>query len=46
MKRILDLHTYILPAMADGKGPQSMAESVQMVKDLVRSGITDIFLYT
>lgn len=43
MKRILDLHTYILPAMADGKGPQSMAESVQMVKDLVRSGITDIF---
>ena len=43
MKRILDLHTYILPAMADGKGPQSMAESVQMVKDLVSSGITDIF---
>ena len=31
MKRILDLHTYILPAMTDRKGPQSMAESVQMV---------------
>ena len=46
MKRILDLHTYILPAMADGKGPQSMAESVQMVKDLVRSWYYRYFLYT
>ena len=43
MKRILDLHTHILPAMEDGKGPQTMAESVQMIKDLVASGITDIF---
>ena len=43
MKRILDLHAHILPAMEDGKGPQIMAESVQMIKDLVASGITDIF---
>ena len=35
MKRLLDLHAYILPAMEEGKGPQTMAESVQMVKDLV-----------
>lgn len=43
MKRLLDLHAYILPAMEEGKGPQTMAESVQMVKDLVESGITDVF---
>lgn len=43
MKRILDLQTHILPGIEEGKGPQTMAESVQMIKGLVASGITDIF---
>ena len=29
MKRILDLQTHILPGIEEGKGPQTMAESVQ-----------------
>ena len=43
MKRRLDIQAYILPNMADSKCPQIIEKSVQMIKELATSGITDIF---
>ena len=43
MKRRLDIQAYILPNMEDSKCPQIIEKSVQMIKELATSGITDIF---
>ena len=43
MNRVVDLHGCILPAVLGPKGPQTMAESVKMIKSLAEQGITDIF---
>ena len=43
MNRVVDLHGCILPAVLGPQGPQTMAESVKMIKSLAEQGITDIF---
>lgn len=43
MKRRLDIQAHILPNMEDSKCPQTIENSVQMIKGLATSGITDIF---
>ena len=43
MSRVVDLHGCILPAVLGPQGPQTMAESVKMIKSLCNQGITDIF---
>ena len=43
MKHRLDIQAYILPNMEDNKCPQTIEKSVQMIKELATSGITDIF---
>ena len=43
MNRVVDLHGCILPAVLGPQGPQTMAESVKMIKSLCNQGITDIF---
>ena len=43
MSRVVDLHGCILPAVLGPQGPQTMAESVKMIKSLSEQGITDIF---
>ena len=43
MSRVVDLHGCILPAVLGPQGPQTMAESVKMIKSLSKQGITDIF---
>ena len=32
MNRVVDLHGYILPAVLGPQGPQTMAETVNMIK--------------
>ena len=46
MSRVVDLHGCILPAVLGPQGPQTMAESVKMIKSLSEQGITDIFRYS
>nr|WP_252893831.1 hypothetical protein [Veillonella denticariosi] len=44
MHRVVDLHGCILPGVSGAEKPQTLAESVQMIKSLVaQGGITDIF---
>ena len=43
MNRVVDLHGCILPSVLGPQGPQTMAESVKMIKSLAEQGITDIF---
>ena len=43
MNRVVDLHGCILPAVLGPQGPQTMAETVNMIKSLAEQGITDIF---
>lgn len=43
MHRVVDLHGCILPGVSGAEKPQTLAESVQMIKSLVAQGITDIF---
>lgn len=44
MSRVVDLHGCILPAVLGPQGPQTMAESVKMIKSLSEQGITDILV--
>lgn len=43
MKRVVNLQAHLLPGLELGVGPNTLAESVHMVKDLAAIGMTDIY---